>query len=118
MGHPTGISPHHSWANRRRPIPEIFPELMGHPMSAERFYLRSYNPWEYLQDYTGGRFKCVWKWVRKFCSGGIIHTGIHRRVHKDWVRQEQDWTYLLWALEAQCAQEYMEVHIKTRGVQK
>jgi hypothetical protein len=91
---------------------------MGHPTSAERFYLGSYNPWEYLQDYTGGRFKCVRKWVRKFCSGGIIHTGIQGRVHKDWVRQEQDWTYLLRALEAQYAQEYMEVCIKTRGVQK
>jgi hypothetical protein len=88
---------------------------MGHLTLAERFYFRSYNPWEYLQDYTGGRFKCVRKRVRKFCSGGIIHTGIHRRVHKDWVQQRK---YLVWNLEAQYSQEYMEVCIQTRGVQK
>ncbi|KAH8980262.1 hypothetical protein EDB86DRAFT_3088060 [Lactarius hatsudake] len=41
MSHPTGRTPHDSWANRCRPMPHIFPELMGHPTSVRSILFQS-----------------------------------------------------------------------------
>ncbi len=38
MGHPMGRIPHNSWATRRQLMPEIPPEFMGHPTSAQMFF--------------------------------------------------------------------------------
>jgi hypothetical protein len=65
MGHPTGTSPHHSWASRRRPISEILPDFMDHPMSAQRFVLHGYN----LRIITGLMMHDVWVCLK--CHGNI-----------------------------------------------
>ncbi|KAH9012056.1 hypothetical protein EDB85DRAFT_1900584 [Lactarius pseudohatsudake] len=44
MGHPMGRTPHDSWANRRRPMHQIFPEFMGHPTLVESIFV----PEQYL----------------------------------------------------------------------
>jgi hypothetical protein len=61
MGQPTVRLPHHSWRNRRRPISENLPKLMGQPMSVRNFFgmeFRDLGAWESIPGFGTLSGKC------------------------------------------------------------
>ena len=52
MDHPMGRIHHMSWASRHRPILEILPGVMDHPMSAHNYFIEVSTEYDDRPDRT------------------------------------------------------------------